>query len=230
MWKKYLHIVTLCIFIFSLYGCIEYFEHAGVKTVSGLLVVEGTIDHEETIIKLSRSGYIGTTIAEYEYVENAEVYVESRDGFRSEAGIYTDKGEYIIQNGLLSSSTEYRLFISLEGEEYISTFHAPLFTPEIELSITKEKEGAPVYVYVSTQDPQNQSPYYRWEYKENWEVHADLYANVTVVMFGASIKEIIRHDIETPNNKYHYWGADSSKMFILDSTEKLTENVIRQKS
>lgn len=49
-------------------------------------------------------------------------------------------------------------------------------------------------------------------------------------MFGASIKEIIRHDIETPNNKYHCWGADSSKMFILDSTEKLTENAIRQKS
>ncbi|MCD7976762.1 MAG: DUF4249 domain-containing protein [Tannerellaceae bacterium] len=119
--------------------------------------------------------------------------------------------------------------MSLDGEEYVSTFQSPLFTPEIELSITKEKTGDPVLVSVSTHDPLAQSPYYRWEYKENWEVHAELYANVTAVMFGAQVIEYIWHDLETSNNKYYCWGADSSRIFILDSTDKLIENRIRLK-
>jgi len=215
--KNMLYIVLLILFT----GCIEEYTPKGIEEITDLLVVEGTITNGESVFRLSRSVGLSEQLTGEEGINNATVFVEIENGERL-PGVFNGSGTYIVSTGELDKEKKYCLYIAVDGEEYRSDFLSPLFTPEIDrLNLTKRNTGDPVYLCVSTHDPTDQSRYYLWSYKEIWEVKADLYAN-----YGFLNGELMFFSLMTAENTYYCWGRDSSKVLLLGSSEKLTENII----
>ena len=148
-----------CLLCLFLYGCVTKYEATGIDEIGDILVVEGIITDNESIITLSRSTNISGE-AEYtpNYVDNADVYIECDDGTRWQAephdwGMFWSprNGRYLIKTGKLNPDNKYRLKIEVEENdgdcvsnpwggapcptkayEYRSDFSYPIKTPEID--------------------------------------------------------------------------------------------------
>ena len=218
--------IYLILMIFALSGCIEPYE-ADIDGIESILVVEGIITGGITQINLSKSIGVndefyfwiwGERDDDFFYVNNASVYVECEDGSQSEVARSSGNGVYLIETGELNVNAKYRLAIYMDDEVYHSDFIAPAISPPVELSYRinydyfkndKNEVDSTIYntdVFVSTQGYEGQPGYYLWSYKEDWEIHALVYS---------------------PDHPYYCWGKDSSRVFILGSTERLTGNTIR---
>jgi len=214
----------LCVVLLS--GCISEYIPTGLDSVRGILVVDGAITDGESVFALRRSVAMTDTLTGAETVDNATVFVETNDGERIPAE-FRGSGIYAAQTGVLDVAKEYRLRMTVDGEDYVSGFLSPLITPPIDsISFNKERLGDPVIVSVSTHDPDDISPYYRWTYRETWEVQAQLYANARWGPDGS----IIWHSLSSSENTYYCWGRDSSKMIFLATADKMRENVISQQT
>ena len=213
--------LKLCLFL-TLFGCITEYETTGIEEVEGILVVEGIITDEESIIKLSRS--INLTDVDYYnpvYVDNASVYVECEDGTQWD-GVNLSGGQYALKTGQLDLERKYRLKIEIEevdGDcyfnsplggniacptkiyEYSSDFSYPIQTPEIDSVFwIKRTTGQPVNIHVATHSSDNQVLYYRWSYKEDWEINS---------VYGME-----------PTYPYYCWNMYNSREILLGSDEK----------
>ena len=194
----------LCSFLF-LSDCITKYEATGIEEMTDILVVEGIITDYETIITLSRSMNLTGEYdySRSYYVDNAEVYVECDDGMQFHAepydywgwGVPPRNGRYLIKTGALNPDLKYSLKIEIDeidGDcipnlwgvgacptktyEYYSDFSYPMKTPEIDsIFWIKRGKGQPVMLYVATHELEQKVSYYRWSYREDWEVNAELY-------------------------------------------------------
>ena len=199
-------------------GCISDFTPE-VKGTAGILVVDGMITTGESVFRLSRSISITGDSRDKDTITDARVSVERSDGMLFEAR-QDEKGVYKIQNGELDFNLAYRLNLTVDNKQYQSTFLKPLFTPEIDsLNYRKKGREEPVSVHVSTHAEKDASSYYRWSYRENWEVMASLYGDA-----GWLDGKFMLFNPHTANNTYHCWVKDSSKILLLGTTEKLAEN------
>ncbi|MCL2683491.1 MAG: DUF4249 domain-containing protein [Bacteroidales bacterium] len=204
-------ILCLCLL---LYSCISEFTAKEIEEISDILVVEGIITNNETTIILNRSVNLNDTLDKPRYVRNAEVYVEREDGmlFGKEPSTsgHSD-GRYVIKTGTLDINYRYRLRIKIEEHEYLSDYSYPLQTPEIdEIFWIKERQGAPVIIYVSTSDPD--ILYYRWSYQEVWEVFSDWIADSVP---GSS--SIMPPVASTGTYPYRCWSSSRSSGIIIGS-------------
>ena len=215
---KKLLMIFVSLVLLSLAACVTDFTPE-VKGVSGILVVDGTITDGESVFRLSRSVGITDDIRSADTITNAEVSVERSDGVFFKAS-QESKGAYRAINGALDPNLEYRLNISLDGKHYQSTFLKPLISAGIDsLSFRKKNRDEPVTIHVSSHAGPDDPPYYRWTYKEDWEVQSTFYANVR-----EEKGKLIWHNPNTSENTYHCWVRDSSKVLLLGTTEKLAEN------
>jgi len=225
--NRKLSIISLC-FCLILCGCITEYEPTGVEELADILVVEGIITDDETTITLSRSlslsGESGYSSSSPLYVDNAEVYVECDDGTQFLADLFaiSRNGKYTIKTGKLNPERKYRLKIEIEemdynsGDcqldvwggitcptktcEYSSDFAYPIITPEIDsIFWTKRGRGQPVNIHVATHSPNFEVLYYRWSYKEDWEVNSTYYL---------------------VNYPFYCWGSGGSRELLLGSAEK----------
>ncbi|MDR1357143.1 MAG: DUF4249 domain-containing protein [Tannerellaceae bacterium] len=225
--KTHMHIYTLCAAA-ALTSCIDRFEPAGADaSLAGILVVEGTIAEGITAITLSRSKGMDAEWTAGPAVDGAALYVACDDGSTSAPSAYRGDGLYEIETGLLDSGKQYRLHIALDGEEYESTYLAPLFTPVIDsIAWLKRGQGEPVYITVSTHDDDDRPPYYRWTYEEDWEFKSELYSAAGLVTTIDGVDYYRIYDLQTSNNVYYCWGTGGSAGFILGSSDRLSSNVI----
>ena len=213
------HLKFLFFLALILMGCVTDFTPE-VKGVSGILVVDGTITDGESVFRLSRSVGITDDIRSADTITNAEVSVERSDGVFFKAS-QESKGAYRAINGALDPNLEYRLNISLDGKHYQSIFLKPLISAGIDsLSYQKKGREEPVTIHVSSHAGPDDPPYYRWTYKENWEVKSALYANARQGANG----QIIWHNPNTSENTYYCWVTDSSSVLLLGTADKLAEN------
>ena len=204
MKPKYI-LFILCISLLG-YSCITKYEAKGIDKVGDILVVDGIITDDETIIMLSRSvNLTDEDFGYYYFVDNAEVYVECDDGTRWQAEPYYDywisrNGRYIIKTGKLNLACQYRLKIEIGELEYSSDYSHPIETPEIDsIFYVKRGKGQPIMMYVDTHSPKNENLYYRWSYREDWEVNAEVYVN---------------------GYPYNCWNSSRSMDVLLGSGEK----------
>jgi len=169
--------------------CITDFIPKGIDEVKDILVVEGIITNDSTIITLTRSANI-TLGKDYgpQYVTDAKVYVECDDGTQFLTN-QSWNGNYKIKTGKLNLNQKYCLKIEIEEMdvnnrgigwntktyEYQSDFSYPIKTPEIDsIFWLKGGKGQPVKIYLSTNSPLDDIQYYRWSYKEDWEINAEV--------------------------------------------------------
>ena len=167
-----LHALILC-------GCITDFE-ANVDEVTDILVVEGIITDDESVITLSRSKGLSYKdnifdLSPYR-VTDAKVYIECDDGTQWGAIYAPDLqsgGQYTVQTGKLNPARQYRLKIEHEAHEYLSEYAYLTATPEIDSVFwTKRDRGQPVNIHVATHASDSLMHYYRWSYREDWETRA----------------------------------------------------------
>ena len=171
--KKYI-IIFSCLILFC--RCVTEYKAPNIEEMTDILVVEGIITDDESTITLSRS--INLTEEEYwtpVYVDNANVYVECDDGTQWGAeNYYNNDGQYTIKTGKLNPERKYCLKIKIDTYEYISDFLHPIKTPEIDSVFwIKRGQGQPIMMHVATHSPNNEVLYYRWSYKEDWEMRPE---------------------------------------------------------
>lgn len=216
--KKIIYITLLT---FTFCGCIEEYNMPGVENMSNILVVEGIIEDNETTIKLSKSVGIEDEITTNP-VTNAIVHVERSDGIAFYVTSYSN-GAYTINNRILDPSLTYKLRIVVDGLEYESSPLSPMSTPEIQdIYLHKEAPGKNIEVCLSTQGTSENSSYYYWSFKEDWEITSRIYAGCgyvdgKLVEWGAN------------NPIYYCWVSHISRNFLIESTNKLAENKISRK-
>jgi hypothetical protein len=245
------YIILMC---FGLSTCVDEYHPSGMEEEGGFLIVDGAITDGESVFTLSYSVGIGTSSDSMPLITNASLYVETSKGERIEGrhrqNVYTEQdrysnnplatvqhteqGIYTVPTGRLDPDTEYRLHISVDGEEYESSFLKPLYTPEIDsLSVSKRAKGEPVVVSVTSHGTGEQSVYYRWSFYETWEVKTEK------VLWGyypsgdrngpsSDLVWFSNMSMHRPDNFYYCWGRDSSKNLMIATSERLAENLIYQ--
>jgi len=239
--NKLYYILALVLAYTMLHSCIDEYNPKGVEEMSGLLVVEGMITNDTTIIKLSKSVGIKDDITNVEAIYNANVYVESENGETFPTIEVTYPGQYSILVGELQASTKYRLKISLDGEEYESTFLTPVLTSAVDsVYAYKEERGQPIYVTVSTHNSDSETGYYLWSYEEIWEINPRINASITHTkepihpdytnefMFGYDGYFVYYDNVNGPyyNEGLRCWKYNSSNSILLGTSNKLSENRI----
>ena len=216
----------LCI---ALCSCITEYDATGIEEIEGIIVVEGIITDDESVITLSRSLKL-TDAGSFSPIDNANVYIECDDGTKWKAEPFNwmpRNGRYTIKTGKLNTDKKYRLKIEIEETdyssgtsdwghtkiyEYCSDYSYPIKTPEIDnIFWTKRAKGEMVNIHVSTHSADNEVLYYRWSYKEDWEI------NSAYMML--------------PTYPYYCWGTNNSRDILLGSAEKtvfgqLTDKII----
>jgi len=254
---------TLLMFILP--GCIERYD-AKIEEAESILVVEGFIIGGTTQITLSKS--VGLNIPSDEdliTVDHASIYVACDDGTQSNVAFSSGNGIYLIPTGELNVDAQYRLVININDTVYQSDFLSPTIMSPVNVSFTSDDKD--IHVCVTTHGNDDQTSYYLWSVKEDWEIHSYLYgmyvkvrigtafsrevlginpnlveklaelksAGWDIVEVGANAKGVcngyvkVTNNIFSPNNKYYCWGNDSSKIYITGTTDKLIDNVIREK-
>ena len=128
-------------------------------------------------------------------------------------------GVYASQPLSLQTSTRYRLHIrTFSGKEYASAYVALKTTPPID-SITWDIEANGLQFYVSTQDPQNNTRYYRWEFEETWEYRSAFYSN-----FEYTDEKLQNRPVGEQINTC--WRSNTSNEIFLGSSTTLAQDVI----
>jgi len=206
----------LLLFCLLLCGCITEYEPSYIESEAGILVVDGMITDDESMIILSRS--LDLPEKNYDskvYVNDARVYVECDDGTltASNPGI-VDNGRYLINTGKLDMERQYRLKIELDEPgnktyEYFSDFSYPVQTPEIDSVFwIKNGPGQPVMIHVATHSPDSSLIYYRWQFKEEWEINSEYFS---------------------PIFPYYCWNKENNNGLLLASTEKTVFGKLTEK-
>ena len=84
--------------------------------------------------------------------------------------------------------------------------------------------GSGVNVFADTHDPANNSKYYRWEYIETYQYHSAFHTYDSLVTVPQDT--VVPKSFNSQN--YQCWRSDTSTSIILNSTAKLTSDIINQ--
>jgi hypothetical protein len=205
----------------SIMGCKKPYNPSVIANNTGYLVVEGVINSgtDSTFIKLSKTGNL-SGVATANPVLQASVTVES-DQNNNYPLTELGNGKYGAAGLNLNSIHNYRLNIqTADGQQYQSDFEPVIITPPIDsVGFTVQANG--LQLYVNTHDPNNKINYYRWDYKETWQFHAEyeseFVSNGTAIVYRPPAQGI-----------YGCFGNDTSSTIVIGSSAKLKQAVIYQ--
>jgi hypothetical protein len=185
------------------------------------LVVEGVINAgaDSTIIKLSRTVNLssGTT----NNPETGAAIVVQSNNNNSYPLTETSKGNYSVAGLNLDATKTYRLSIkTANNQQYLSDYVPVKITPPVDsIGFTIQSNG--IQLYVNTHDPNNNTRYYLWDYKETWQFHARYFSEY--ITNGTAIVSRTADQII-----YYCFGNDASSNILLGSSAKLSQDVIYQ--
>jgi len=212
--------------VLSLFCCKKPYYPTITSSQSSFLVVEGLINsgNDSTLIKLSKTVKVNDTTNTVNPVLGAKVTVESdQNGSWNLADTYSN-GIYGSGALNLPANQKYRLRVVVaDGRQYLSDFIAVKPTPPIDSLGYFLKDGKIINIYVNAHDPSNNTRYYRWDYHETWYFHS-YYESYYVL---DPIRDTI---VARPRDKFvHYcWGDEQSSTILINSTAKLSSDVIFQ--
>lgn len=210
------------LFLFFFQACKEEYYPPVTATQQAYLVVEGVLNTSgPTGIRLSLTTPLYGS-ASLNPVFSAKVEVEGKDNRIYSLQPQSD-GTYGSQNLGLAAGAEYRLLIQLpNGKKYASDYVLARETPPID-SISWERDGRGVEIFVTTHDPSNNTRYYRWDYQETWEIRSRYFASYKYVNGTVVPRDLVN------DNVYYCWRENASSSILLASSAKLSEDVIFSK-
>jgi hypothetical protein len=213
----------LVFFVIAVMTCKKPYNPPVITGSGSYLVVGGIINSgaDSTTITLSRTVNI-SSVSTINPVLGAQVSVVSDYGLVFPL-TETTNGNYVSAGLNLDAAHHYRLTIKTANEQYQSDLAPVNVTPPID-SIGFNIINSPVagiQIYVNTHDASNAVKYFRWDYTENWEFHAQYVSNY--ISNGTAI--VARTPAQ--NITYCYTG-DVSSNIVLGSSAKLQQDVIYQ--
>jgi hypothetical protein len=222
MKKIYYMIYTTTIIIMAVQGCKKPYLPGIVATSSNYLVVEGVINtgRDSTSIRLSRTVQLSST-------------TQFKPELKAALNILTDGGSsfplkekgngYYVGPGLNSNATnKYSLKITTsDAKVYQSDFVSAKNSPPID-SVYYRQQSNGVSVYADTHDPSHNSTYYRWDYEETYIIHPafDSYDYFSQIPIDTVLPRSLGDQV------YTCWISDASSDIVLNSTAKLSSDVI----
>lgn len=216
--------IGLIIFLFGI-GCKEPYNADLRYTQTNFLVVEGYIDGAAvTQVRISRTRELskGDT-AKKVYETSAKVMVEDDAG---KSFFLYDYGQGLYSSAdvlNLSAGRKYRLNITTNnGEKYLSDFVDFKSSPPIDKIGWKKKNGD-VEIVVSTQDPKNETKYYRWEYQETWEYHSYY---TSIFKYDEAAVKVVDRDEQVKI----CWRDGFQNSIQIDNSTKLNADIISEKA
>jgi hypothetical protein len=216
MKRTYLLILAIVIIV----SCKKPYLPPVVNSTTSYLVVEGVINTaDSTVIKLSHTVNIGNNVTANP-LAGATVAVQND---QNAAYPLTERfeGTYVLTGVKLDNTHKYRLSIkTADNKQYLSDFVAVNVTPPID-SIGFTTGGNKLQIYLNTHDPNNNTHYYRWDYTETWQFHAEYLSGYVASNGKISVRT-------PPQLIYSCYGNDSSSTILLGSSAKLAQDVIYQ--
>jgi hypothetical protein len=217
--KKYIYISVL---ILAALGCKKPYNPKLVSATNSYLVVEGVINtgQDSTIIRLSRTVPLSSAVGSTPE-PGASVVVLNNAGNSyplAEAG----NGYYKAPPLNLSSSNQYSLKITTsDGKVYQSDFVPAKNSPPIDSVYYRIKNNG-VQIYADTHDPTNNTRYYRWDFNDTYEFHSayDSYEELSTSPKDTVVARPLADKV------YVCWRSDTSSDIILNSSAKLSKDVI----
>jgi hypothetical protein len=217
--KKCLGVLFIFFIVIS---CKKPFTPELVSDNSRYLVIEGVISgsSDSTFIRLSRTKKVDTLRTIYAET-GAQLDVES-DANATFNLTEIRPGIYAAAPLALDASRKYRLRIkTTDGKQYLSEFIAVKNAPSIDsVGFSAKSDG--VQIYVNSHDAANATRYYRWDYQESWQFHAQYvsayYSNGVDSLKARQVSQQV----------YYCYGKDSSTNVLIASTNNLTQDIIYQ--
>jgi Domain of unknown function (DUF4249) len=205
-------------------GCQKPYQPRITAVASNYLVVEGVINtgSDSTIVRLSRTVPL-TSTAPVSPELGASVTILSNSG-----GNYplfeTGNGYYKSPGLNLSSSNTYSLkIVTSGGKTYQSDFVPSKTSPPIDSVYYRiQSNGNGLNIFADTHDPSRNSNYYRWDYQETYIIHSAFSSGLYLQTqpFDTVLTRPGADEI------YTCWINDSSSNIIINSSAKLSKDVI----
>ena len=203
-------------------GCITPYEPAILAEGNNYLVVEGYLStNSSTTIRLTRTAALSNK-EEIRAVSEAEVLIEGQSG-----NIYglveSAEGVYTAPQLELDPLDQYRLnIVTKEGKQYLSEFVPLKSTPPIQRIDWEQKSDNNLYIRVNTEDPQQNTWYYKWDFEEAWEWI--VYLKPEVIYVNGKMIYYWEEGFTLPPS--HCWGQEKSKGIYLASSLKYGRDII----
>jgi hypothetical protein len=172
--------------VFTILGCIDPYSPKIINEDVSVLVVDGFLNSADgsATVKLTRSLPVYSTIAPPSELKalvkisddagNEYLLIEKGNGLYEKSGIPVDVNQ------------QYRLFIqTTTNDQYLSESVPVKITPKID-TVFWLPDGDGVKFYVNTNDPSNNTRFYRWEATETYEYHS-AYGSIYKMRNGAPI-------------------------------------------
>jgi len=224
-----------------IYGCVYEFEPTDVQVPGAdgkMLVIEGDII-AGGITQVSVS--YTTKALEYDYIwdwlKGVSVWVENEAGEIwgsappedvQDTSSYKLVTPYLYQIHKIDTrelplDAKYRLCVSVPDKgEYMSSFKPVMATPPIDsITWSVSPDSLQAFLEVTTHDDRQQSGYYRWFYRENWENSPDLIPNIR---YNYNLNLMERYSEEQKQMMQGCLGESYSSQILVASTEKLGKN------
>jgi Domain of unknown function (DUF4249) len=214
----------ILLLLFLLCGCIEPFDIQSIEYQDSL-VIEGFISSElkQHQVTLAHTSLISER--KFNGETGAQVSIEDQNGKvlllkEEQPGIYlTEKTAGVIGNTYTLNVT------TKKDKQYVSSgvklLNTPpitdiraTFTPEVAIGAGKGK----IDIFVDTEDPTNEVKFYRWEFRETYEIKAPYPASF--IWLGGN--DVIFRDVPVDR----CWANDSSRNTLLHSTAGLHESKV----
>lgn len=204
------------ILLVSLLACVDPYTPPEVKTESQRIVIDGFLDSDQQMItvKISQAVSLTDSVSSVP-VSDAVVSLEDDSGNSYSVGL-DSAGLYRRTSISVIPSRQYRITVAEGTENYQSDFVPVSQAPPID-SLTYNYDADNLYVYLFTHASQEDQKYFRWDFVETWAYRARF----------NSRWEVVDHQIvPRPDDIYHCYYVRPSSYIDLETTDKLTSNVI----
>ena len=217
----------------GLVACITPFSPSGMDAGGGTIVIEGDIIlNGDTKVYVSESRALEGNES-VRYLSNAIVSVQSDQGEVYMGALIfsvemTTRPYYLINTKGLPLDRRYWLSVSLpDGRTFYSEPQTPLITPEIDsIEFFVNESKTAVDFTVTTYSDRHFSPYYRWTFTDDWEVHSYYHP---MYYFDPLMGEFLPYP-EYPPPIYYCWNRSESTAIVVAQTDQLENNTVyRQK-
>ena len=221
--------VTAALIALSAISCVYPFTPE-VQDGSGALVIEGDIFlGDYTDVTVSHTAPVDAPAAASD-PPACEVWVEDEAGTHYEGVIDSGKqGHYRIDTRNAFPDKRYRLHVVRrdDGREYVSDWGESPVVPEIDsLSYNLDFDRSRLNVALSMHS--RGGSFFKWNYVEKWEYHADYNAEIKyeppgIGWWGVNGDGNI---VEVPYSERHYYcyGSATSSEIMIFSTERQTDD------
>ncbi len=221
-----------------LYACVEPFEPE-VADYESTLVIDALFSNGDSasVVRITQS--IGLTEEELIFVDNANVMIEDDEG-RSTILQQTNPGIYVtdpkVYRGEIGRS--YRLLIDVGENQFASDWQLMKPAPpigdidfEIVEIIPEDPLDGPiqgVQLYLDTEDTENQTRFYRWEWIETYAYRNPHPPRIRAEFEGFGRDRTAEFFNITPDEfeGVNCWKSGSSTEILTASTEGLNEDQV----